>query len=247
MRKHLSLLLLLLPVLPMIAACSGTSGPASTSASTASAASAEPVADCVDPAEQATSGVTVSPGPGVTVDALMSGAGTTGIVFANMLEGDLCQWLPTARDLATKGYRTAVFNYSGRQGSTDDLLAVTAALRRRGATSIALVGASKGGTTVISAATRARAVAVVDLSGPRQFEDMDALGPVGTLTVPTFFAVGSEDGDFPASAKELYAASPARVKHLEVVATSDHGTALMSGPAGPLVIDFLTKNAPVAG
>jgi dienelactone hydrolase len=162
-----------------------------------------------------------------------------------MSDNDLCGWLPTALEYSAKGYRTAVFAYSGRQAADADVLQVVAELQRRGSTRIVLVGASKGGTSVLSAAARAKAVAVVELSAPSLYEGMDAGVAVKSLGVPTWFAVGEGDEEFVPSAKELYAASAATTKHLEVVASASHGTELLSqGGVGPMIAEFLAKNAP---
>jgi len=232
-------------LLVTVGALGGCSGGGSGAGRSSAAPTAEPIADCVTPQEQAASGVHVA-GTAGQVDALvLGGRGTTGIVFANMSDNDPCGWLPTATGYAAQGYRTAVFLYSSRQGADVDVLDVAAELRRRGATRIALVGASKGGTSVISAAARARAVAVAELSAPQAYEGMDAAASVKTLTAPTLFLVGDGDTEFVPSTDALHAASPATVKPVQHVTSAAHGTGLLTetGVSDALTA-FLTAHAP---
>ena len=236
----------------LVAACGGASGASPASGSGAPSSAAHPVMDplatCVTPEEQAAAGVAIQGAGGTEVDALVRGSGTAGIVFANMSDNDPCGWLPTAGEFAAKGYRTAVFLYSGRQGADADVLDVVAELRRRGSSRIVLVGASKGGTAALTAAGRAQAVAVAELSAPSLFEGMDAGAAVPSLRVPTWFAVGEQDEDFVQSAHDLYAASASTAKHLEVVASASHGTGLLpDGGVSGMIGQFVARTAPAAG
>jgi len=234
-------------VMVLLAACGGggSTTARSPAATSSAAATAEPMASCISPEQQAAGGAAVRGAAGDQVDAVVLGSGTTGVVLANMSDNDVCAWFASAALLASKGYRAAVFAYSGRQGADADLLDVVSELRRRGSTRIVLMGASKGGTAALTAAKRAGAVAVVELSAPSSYESMDAVAAVKGVTVPTWFAVGEQDEDFVESAKELYAASPAATKHLELVASASHGTALLpDGGVQGMIDDFLAKNAP---
>ena len=230
----------------MLAACGGAPTAASSPSAPPSASpSVEPIAQCVDPDEQARWGVSVTVAGDGAVRALVMGTGTTAVVFANMSDNNLCNWLPTAVEYSTKGYRTAVFRYSDRQQGDADVVALVDQLRRTGATRIALVGASAGGDAVICAAAKARADAVVELSAPDAYSGMDAATAVKTLTVPTLFTVGQLDEDFVESSKALHAASPAKDKRLDVVLASAHGTDLMArSVVKKSVRAFLTQYAP---
>src|SRR4051812_34725809 len=226
----------------LLAGCAGTGG--SWVAQTPRPSTAEPVADCIDPHEQAGAGIGLRTPEGLQADTLVFGTGRTGIVYANMSEGDLCQWYPTALVMARAGYRTAVFNYSAGAPDTD-LLTVAAELRRRGVTRIALVGASKGGTAVLCAAGRTPVAAVVALSAPDSYQGLDALTAIGRVRAPTWLGVGEFDTDFVPSTRRLFAAGRAGVKHLEVVPSSGHGTALLiSADVEQQVNAFLRTNAP---
>jgi hypothetical protein len=127
----------------------------------------EPIASCVTPELQNASGVTVRGSDGSPIDALIMGGGRTGLVFANMSDNNLCDWLPMAQFLAKAGgYRTAVFSCNGSD-DVPNVVDVAKELSRRGATKLALLGASMGGTFVIAAAKQVGAETVVETApGP---------------------------------------------------------------------------------
>src|SRR5919109_1214281 len=93
--------------------------------------------------------------------------GPRAVVLAHQGASDLCIWLPYARTLAARGYRVVVFDHRGfgssgrasratRKDRVDyDVLGAIATVRRRGATSVVLGGASLGGAAVLSAAALA--------------------------------------------------------------------------------------------
>lgn len=248
--KTIRSLLCAISIASFVSACGGSSsgnaGAADTGASPSapvpSEPTAEPFAECVDPALQAAGGATLKTSSGLNLDTVILGDGTTGLVFAAQLGGNLCQWLPTAQLMAKQGYRTAVFNYSGAAGG-EDVLAAVDELKRRGATSVALVGASKGGTAVLSAASGTDVKAVVALSAPTIFEATNAIEGMAEVTAPTWIGVGEFDYEFTADSRNLYKASGAKVKHLEVVQSTDHGVDLLPDLRDKITA-FLAKYAP---
>jgi pimeloyl-ACP methyl ester carboxylesterase len=228
----------------LLAACgSGGSGGAG-AAATSSAETAEPIAGCIEPQDPDLTGVHLQPKPGVRLDAVVLGTGSTGIVFSNMSSGDLCSWLPTGLVYARQRYRVALYDYSGGQDADADLRDVAAELRRRGATRIALVGASMGGTTSMVAAEAVHAVAVFVLSAPDVFDGLDALGAAAHVTAPSWFGVGEDDTQFVQSAKDLYAHSAARRKTLKILPSGAHGTELLGASVDTMLTNFLHANAP---
>src|SRR5262249_31932431 len=112
-----------------------------------------------------------------------------------------------------------------------DVRAAAAELRALGAKRVVLIGASMGGTAVLSAASGLTPppAAVVSLSGPAAFDFMTTLDKVAGLRMPKLFAVGRGDVQFAGDIRELYrrARSP---KQLVVVPTADHGVALLNDP-----------------
>ena len=108
----------------------------------------------------------------VRLIGVMVGRGPRGVVLAHQGGGappNLCSWMPYARQLARAGFRVLAFDHrnsgsSARVGSPTrawrvdlDVRGAVAELRRRGATSVVLGGASLGGTAVLAAAASHRA------------------------------------------------------------------------------------------
>lgn len=199
-----------------------------------------PAADCISVQEQRAGGVRVPATAGPPFDAVILGGGKTGVLLANMNQGDFCQWRSYADHLVQRGHRVLMFNYSG-QAAVDDVKATVEVLRRRGAERLFLIGASKGGTAVLVAATRIQpAVAgVVSLSGPQNYGGADALAAMPLLTVPAVFIVAGNDQTFTSDAQLLHDACAAKDKALSVQRGSSHGTALLSEEVRGLIDTFL--------
>jgi pimeloyl-ACP methyl ester carboxylesterase len=230
----------LVPVFVLVVGCGG----APAEVSTAPSPEVIPVASCVTDEEQVAGGVRLpAADPSATVDALVLGHGSTGLVLANMSDTDLCDWKPLADEWSQKGYQALIFNYSGT-GPAKDMLSGAAELRRRGATKIFLIGASMGGTAALGAGAAARpAVAgVISLSGPAAYAGVDAAAAVRKLTVPVLFLVGENDEEFVADAHTLYAACIAKDKKLVVLPTGNHGTALIDDTIDQRIQTFLSQH-----
>jgi len=181
---------------------------------------------------------------GTKLAGLHFGKGQTAVVFAHELGGGACQWLPYARTLAAKGYLTLAFDFRGygssqrRSGSAKwrlpmDVNAAAKQARKLGARHVILVGASMGGTAVITAAPNAQPPvnAVVSLSGPAEFGRMKADAAAPKLTVPVLYMVGALDQDFVPDAHTLYDATGSQEKQLQIRDTAAHGVALLGDAA----------------
>jgi alpha-beta hydrolase superfamily lysophospholipase len=207
-------------------------------ATTASARSG--TADCLRPSDHATT-VHFPAAGGARLYGAVLGRGTTGVVFAHQVAADHCQWLPFARQVVAKGYRALVFDMRGYGKSTGvtnsdpqlDVKAAAAALRRRGAKRIILVGASMGATGVLSAAPNIRPAinGVIELSAPTLFGSADALTAVRRLERPALFIAGRDDGDFASASRALYKAAATKDKGLIIASNSWHGVDLTYVPA----------------
>jgi dienelactone hydrolase len=118
--------------------------------------------------------------------------------------------------------------------------------RKLGAKRVILVGASMGGTAVLTAAVNAQPPvnAVVSLSGPKEFGRMRAEAAVSKLTVPVLYMVGALDQDFAGDARTLYDATASHEKKLEVRDTGEHGVRLLIEPAARSLFEqFLAAHA----
>jgi pimeloyl-ACP methyl ester carboxylesterase len=217
---------------------SGTAGPTQTSTTaTAPGATGKTLDSCAH--EDATTKIVHF--SGAELDGVVIGDGATGVVLAHQLHSDLCSWLPFAKRLAAAGMLVLVFDFPSTRNLDRYVVAAVAELRRQGAHSIALAGASMGGTAVLVAASHASSISrVASLSGPRIFEDLDAGRAVPRVHVPTLFVAGREDSPFVDDARAMYRAATGD-KRLLIVAGSDHGTDLLDDEhVGDQLLAFLT-------
>ena len=187
---------------------------------------------------------------GEALDAATLGAGRAGVVFANQSDGDPCDWLSLASELARRARRVAVFAYAA-PGSADEVLAVARALRKTGARSVALIGASIGGRAVIEAAAQSggTVAAAVSLSAERSVGRRPDILPVARRVRVASLYIGSRDDGYTTFGREtrqLHRVTPARVNRMLLVPGDDHGVDLLSDANGPRVraaiIDFLDAN-----
>lgn len=178
---------------------------------------------------------------GFLLEGTVFGSGDKGVVLAHMRGSNQTSWAPYARELTRDGYLVLTFNFRGygrSEGSRQsallgrDVVAAATFLReKRGIEKPALVGASMGGTAALVAAQDNDISGVVTLSAPANFEGLDALSVVGSLTMPKLLLASNEDEAASTSAEELYkAASPPR--QIEILAGSTHGTDMLSGREG---------------
>jgi esterase/lipase len=141
---------------------------------------------------------------------------------------------------------------------TDDVSGAMAEIRRQGATTVDLAGASLGGTvSLMAAATVAPPPdAVVCLSGPSDLgylvgsTRLDALSAVPRMTSPVLFMVAHDDRAVSiADMQGLYRAAGSTEKKLVVLPESyGHGWNMVSTfgggltPAARTVLDFLRSH-----
>jgi pimeloyl-ACP methyl ester carboxylesterase len=189
------------------------------------------------------------------------GTGPRGVVLGHQGASDLCIWLPHARRLAAAGYRVLALDFR-RNGSSSypealrklwridlDIHGAVALLRRHGARSVVIAGASLGAAAVdVAAANIQRPVdGVVSLSGPTSFVNLDVLGAAARIRVPALFMAEEGDGEFPNDARALYAAAPSTDKRLEILPGTAHGVFMFQGPgsatAWGLFTDFVRAHS----
>jgi pimeloyl-ACP methyl ester carboxylesterase len=199
---------------------------------------------------------------GSQLTGVVLGKGSAGVVLSHMSDGNVCDWLTYARQLAKGGYQAIVFYFhgfgtsgGGANGSTldGDVSAAAGYLRSHGARTIALVGASLGATASVVAASRLQPApaVVVSLSAPKYYQGLDAMEAAGKLTVPVLYAAGQGDVEFADAAQALYDATPKTTKRsLLVVPSTAHGTGLVGGPGSQLrdaMDQELKDEAPASG
>jgi pimeloyl-ACP methyl ester carboxylesterase len=189
----------------------------------------------------------------------------TGVVFSHMIPADQSSWFDFAKRVADQGYLAMTFDLRGycpggdagcSEGDEDpnaaavDLAAAVAFLRSKGAETVALVGASVGGTaSLVVASQEGDAVAaVITLSAPQTIDGLVA-GPevLTNVAAAKLFIAGNGDAAAPAAAQTFFdeAQPPKRV---EIVTSDDHGTELLEGNQAEivrtLILNELAQYAP---
>jgi dienelactone hydrolase len=182
------------------------------------------------------------------------GSGPRGVVFGHQGGGapaSLCSWVSYGRHLAELGYHVLAIDHRafGSSGvspvpantrSVDlDVLAAVDELRRRGAETIVLGGASLGGSAVLAAAPRIDppVQGVISFAAPDRFVTVDAIGAVRKSTIPSLFVAAADDDPFAQQAHEFYAASPAADKQVLIVPGFEHGAPVLEEPATAAFVD----------
>ncbi len=202
---------------------------------------------------------------GTLLDGAFVGSGNSGVVLAHEYPADLCGWWPFATYLARRGFLVLAFDFrcfglsSCPDHATGDLMddvrGAGAELRRVGAASVALVGASLGGTVTLMAAPTMDPPpdAVVCLSGEPDLgylvgsTKLDAQSAVPRMTSPSLFVVAREDRNVSVrDMRGLYRAAGSKDKRLVVLPVSfGHGWNIVSTVSGGItsaartVLDFL--------
>jgi alpha/beta superfamily hydrolase len=222
------------------AACSRSTSPSSTRSTSGDAAAAAAAFPCADSTGPDT--VVLLRDKGAAIDGMILGRAGPAVVLANQLEDDLCRWILEAQLLVRQGYRAVLFNYTVTHPADEDVRAAVQAARERGATQVFLMGASKGGTSVlVAAATAAPPVnGVISLSAPASMYNLDGLAAVAKLSAPALFLAGRTDEPFADDAGKLYAACTSKDKAIEIQETSAHGVALLDQHVRDLVMAFLS-------
>jgi dienelactone hydrolase len=165
---------------------------------------------------------------------VLVGSGPRGVVLAHSSDGDLCSWLPYARQLAAAGHRVLAYDSRSIGLRVDlDVAAAVEALRRTGSDHVVVGGSSLGaaGALIGSASLPSPPAAVVSLSAPASYGPLRALPAVRRLHAPVFFAASAEDEPFASDARAMYAASGSVDRKLEILPGAAHGQQMLEDPA----------------
>ncbi len=164
------------------------------------------------------------------------------VILLHMYPADQSSWYGLARDLQADGGSSALTldfrGYGASEGPKDvakidrDVRAAIAFARQRGFESIALVGASMGGTAAIMVAAEASVAGVITLSAPVSFRGLDAEAAVQRLSVP--LAVLAARGDTAArhSLETFSEQAGLDARHAVLYQGRAHGTDLLTGKTG---------------
>ncbi|MBA2679600.1 MAG: alpha/beta fold hydrolase [Ktedonobacteraceae bacterium] len=163
-----------------------------------------------------------------------------------------------AQRLASRGYQVLAYDFRGSGDSAGpedvttlhtDLSAAVAFARKQGATSIVLLGASMGGTATIQVAAREKVTAIITLSAPQNFSEVNVSDKeVKAINAPKLF-VNSESDDYAKDTKNMYtlASTP---KEIKMYAGYAHGTEIFQGNDSndltQRILNFVTRYAPAS-
>lgn len=184
------------------------------------------------------------------------GKGAKGVVLAHQSNGDLCEWLPYARELAGQGYFVFAIDLRGHGFSSAgptrrmgrDVTAAVKELRKLGKTKVLVVGASMGGLAGLVGAANARPQVdgVVALSAPAQFIGMNGVATASALRAPVLYVAAEDDagGRFARDARVMFPRTASADKALEVVPGGLHGVELLQRTPAvkQLVASFLRSH-----
>jgi pimeloyl-ACP methyl ester carboxylesterase len=202
---------------------------------------------------------------GVALQGRLFGDGSTAVVLSHMRPADQRSWFGFADRLADQGYLVLTYDFRGTcpggeggcsRGDRDiaaiwqDVLGAEDFVRSQGATKVALVGASMGGTASLVAAGQEGEdlEAVVTLSAPESIEGLVAdASLLQRVPANKLFIAGLGDAEAAASAEHLEAIAPPP-KRIAIIPADDHGTDLLTGSRGEevarLIETYLAQFAP---
>ena len=197
---------------------------------------------CV-PAKARKSVVAFRASDGVPLVGVFVGSGARGVVLAHQLDNDLCAWMAYARRLAHLGYRVLSFNFRGYAPSGGqaaplaydaDVAGAVRTLRRQGARRTVAVGASMGGTAVLTAAPELGVLlaGAASVSAPAELDQLDARAAVERLSTPTLFLASRYDSDFALAARRLFRAAAVEEKEFQLFPGAAHGIDMLAGAEG---------------
>jgi dienelactone hydrolase len=162
------------------------------------------------------------------------GSGPVGIVLAHGSNGDLCEWIGYARELAGAGYRVLPYDAGSEfNGVGLDAEAAVEAIRRAGAKKVVIMGSSLGALAalVAGAALPVQPDAVVSLSAPASVGLLRGLDAVAHLHSPVLFMAEQDDQPFSDDARSLYTAAASTDKQVQVMPGSAHGSGMLEDPS----------------
>lgn len=167
-------------------------------------------------------------GPGINIPVLILGKGPRGVVVGAQANGDICDTVDFARELAGHGYHVAIFDWE--QPYSDAMAAATTALANAGALKIVVGGFSRGAVIGLGAAHQLgpRVVGVMAVSGgPSESEGYPTLRSESTFPGPILLICSRDDWVFPKGTCPAIAALHKGPQVLLMLAGSDHAIVLL--------------------
>jgi pimeloyl-ACP methyl ester carboxylesterase len=223
---------------------------ASTTTSTATASTATAAAGPCGLADA--TDVTFPAGRGdATLHGVLTGNGPTAIVLAHESQQDACDWAFFVPELAAGGRMALAFDFSGDGSSSYigdgrldlDMLAAVTEVRRRGATRVVVIGASKGATAAVTAAgAPANGIdGVVSLSAAASYRSADTASAAAGITAPVLLAATENDGSAAETAQKVAETCGCAYPEVLVFSGRLHGMRMLTGPDGSALRDAIAQ------
>ena len=192
------------------------------------------------------------PAGAITLSGRLYGAGTRGVILSNEGDNVSIHWTPIAEHIASAGYLTLTYDYhpptSADTSSSEALLDVRGAvafMHSRNVTSLALVGSSLGGLVSLKEAALEPVTAVIAISSPIGWEDVQlSESDLTRMIMPKFFVTSEENEPFTSDTQRMYDQAPAP-KERQVYPGRLHGIHLFDDSASadllPKLLSFLDR------
>jgi hypothetical protein len=194
---------------------------------------------------------------GVTLTGTLYGQGTRAIILSNEGDNDSFAWVPMAQQLATLGYVVLSYAYRPQVATANglpsqglrDLRAAITFIHTQQVTGITLMGSSLGGLISLKEATTEQFDALVPISAPVAFEDVQLSdAELQRITTPKLFVISDQNDPFTSDTYHMFAVTP-QPKEERIYPGRRHGLALFQGTSGPDLLSalrqFLQCYAPV--
>jgi dienelactone hydrolase len=250
-RHRAAPILFLLVLLTLLSGCGTSQGTAPTRS--AATPTPSPTATPVLVTQQ----VSFVTSDGITLSGTLYGQGTRAIILSNEGDNNSFAWVPMAQQLATLGYLVLGYAYRPQVATASglpsqgmrDLRAAIAFIHTHHVTGITLMGSSLGGLISLKEATTEHFDALVPISSPVAFEDVQLSdAELQRLTLPKLFVTSDQNDPFTSDTNHMFAVTP-QPKEEHIYPGRRHGLALFQGASGPDLLSalrqFLRRYVPV--
>ena len=194
---------------------------------------------------------------GVPLTGTLYGQGTRAIILSNEGDNNAFTWVPIAQRLATLGYLVLGYSYRPQVATANglpsqglkDLRAAIAFIHTHHVTGITLMGSSLGGLISLKEATTEHFDALVPISAPVAFEDVQLSDTeLRRITTPKLFVASDQNDPYTSDTYHMFEVTP-QPKEERIYSGRRHGLALFQGTSGPDLLSalqhFLQHYAPV--
>ena len=169
-------------------------------------------------------------GPTRLTPVLLLGKGPRGVVVGGQANGSICQVLAFGRELVSKGYHVAIFDWT--RPLSEAMAAATGALIADGATKVVLGGFSRGALVALGVAPSLGSpiAGVFSVSGgPSSDEGFATVASLSQFRGPILLVGSVDDRLFPAATTAAIAAAHTGPETVLTIPGSSHALGLLRG------------------